>query len=87
MMQNSRQENKFSRRRFFPLLGGSLIVPFFGIGQNEHPSDSDPNADYDTLLKPDGTIVKVKSKVIKESKVINKNVSNTSMLKWLKGKF
>ena len=39
--------------------------------------------DFQTLLKPDGTIVKVKASALKNSKVINKNISNSSFLKWL----
>jgi hypothetical protein len=78
---------KISRRGMLPLLGGSLLIPFLGFSNTVNDDVPSNEEDYETLLKPDGTVVKVKSKVIKESKVVSKNVSNTSMLKWLKKKF
>ena len=39
--------------------------------------------EYQTLLKPDGTAVKVKVSALKKSKILKKNVSNESFLNWL----
>jgi len=87
MKQKSKHEEKLSRRHFFPLVGSSLLIPFLGFGENDlddklHSSDDE----FETLLKPDGTTVKVRVKTVKESKVIEKKVSNRSLLKWLNKK-
>jgi hypothetical protein len=75
--------NRFSRRHLFPLLGGSLLLPFLGFGGEDLEQEEDSNIEYETLLKPDGTTVKVKVGTINKSKVIKKNMSNTSFLNWL----
>jgi len=87
MKDTSKKGTKISRRGMLPLLGGSLLIPFLGFSSAANDKVPDIEEDYETLLKPDGTVVKVKTKVIKESKVLSKNVTNTSMLKWLKKKF
>jgi len=87
---NKRETGKakqISRRGFLPILGGSVLMPFLGFGNtiNEDiDSEIDNNEDeYQTLLKPDGTTVKVKVSTIKKAKVVKQNVSNTSFLSWL----
>lgn len=87
MKQKSKHEEKLSRRHFFPLVGSSLLIPFFGFGENDLDKSTNSNNDeFETLLKPDGTTVKVRVKTVKESKVIKKKVSNKSLLKWLNKK-
>ena len=85
-MSNSSEKNKnISRRNFFPVLGLSFLLPVLGFGKSS-PKNTLPkssNNDYQTLLKPDGTIVKVKTNTVKKSKVIHKNISNSSFLNWL----
>jgi len=83
MKQKSKHEEKFSRRHFFPLVGSSLLIPFLGFGENTKSSANSNNDEFETLLKPDGTTVKVRVKTVKESKIIKKKVSNKSLLKWL----
>ncbi len=88
-MEDKSKPEKISRRNLFPLLGGALLMPFLGSAS---PSDNsieseDENEAYETLLKPDGTTVKVKVSTLKKSKVIKKNVSNKSLLTWLGKKF
>jgi len=85
MNSKSKKGKHISRRGMLPILGGSLLIPFLGMGNNNE-SDiylSDDNEEYQTLLKPDGTTVKVKVSTIKRSKVIEKNISNNSFLNWL----
>ena len=85
-MSNSIKNRKqFSRRSFIPILGSSLLLPFFGFGENtsEKILDTNKEEDYQTLLKPDGTTVKVKRSTLKKSKVIKKNISNSSFLNWI----
>jgi hypothetical protein len=87
MKQKSKHEEKLSRRHFFPLVGSSLLIPFLGFGENDLDNGTHSNNDeFETLLKPDGTTVKVRVKTVKESKVIKKKVSNKSLLKWLNKK-
>ncbi|HLF51326.1 hypothetical protein [Flavobacterium sp.] len=84
-MKNSDKNDKIqiSRRGFLPLLGGGLILPLLGFGKPT-PEILDEAAEYQTLLKPDGTTVRVKKSVLAKSKVIEKNISNKSLLGWLK---
>lgn len=86
MTNQSRKGKPISRRGILPILGSSLLIPFIGFGltetQEELPID-DNEEEYQTLLKPDGTAVKVKASTLKNSKVIKKNVSNNSFLNWL----
>jgi len=84
MRDKSRNRQKISRRRILPILGGTLLLPIFGFNQ-VHPTSADfpEEEEYETLLKPDGTTVKVKVKALKSSKVLKKNISNSSFLNWL----
>ncbi len=82
--QPSGNEKKISRRGILPLLGSGLLIPFLGFGKTEASETSSPkDEEYQTLLKPDGTTVKVKVSALKKSKVVKKNVSNSSFLNWL----
>jgi len=85
------KEKQISRRSFLPFLGGSLLIPFLGFGS---PVNKDAEIDknegedeYQTLLKPDGTTVKVKTSALRKAKVVKKNISNKSLLTWLGKKF
>lgn len=71
-----------SRRTILPIIGGSLLMPFAGFSDTATEiADEDQ---YEILLKPDGTTVKVKKSVINTSEVVDKKISNKSLLKWLK---
>jgi len=85
MEDNIRKGTKISRRGILPLLGSTLLIPFLGFGNSNTQESVKPQEDeeYQTLLKPDGTAVKVKISAIKKSKVIKENVSNKSFLSWL----
>lgn len=85
----SKGGKKISRRGMLPLLGSGLLIPFLGFGKTEDTIDPATREDeeYQTLLKADGTTVKVKVSALKNSKVIKKNISNTSFLGWLNKKF
>lgn len=84
MKDKSKNRHKISRRRILPILGGTFLLPFFGFNQDP-PSVADlpEEEEYETLLKPDGTTVKVKVRALKSSKIVKKNISNTSFLQWL----
>lgn len=87
MSQKPKKENAISRRGLFPLLGSSLLLPFIGYQQEAAPEESIEEEEYKTLLKPDGTIVKVRASALKNSKVIKKNIPNSTFLQWLGKKF
>lgn len=74
--------DKFTRRGFLPIIGSSLLIPFIGSAKNEE-LETINEEDYQILLKPDGTSVKVKKSTIQESKVKKKSISNKSFLKWI----
>jgi len=84
MKQKSKKGNQISRRGILPILGSTLLVPFLGFGK---PIDdniiSEENEEYQTLLKPDGSTVKVKINTLKKSKIIKRNISNKALLNWL----
>ncbi len=84
MKNQSSEGRKISRRGILPILGGSLLLPFLGFSNTaiEEVSNSE-DEEYQTLLKPDGTTVKVKISAIKKAKIVEKNVSNKSFLNWL----
>jgi hypothetical protein len=87
-MSNKPKKGKaISRRGLFPLLGSSLLIPFLGFNQETAPEETKQEEAYETLLKPDGTIVKVKVSALKNSKVIKKNIPNATFLQWLGKKF
>ena len=87
MKSKSRKGKQISRRGILPILGSTLLIPFLGFSK---PMDEEiinsEGEEYQTLLKPDGTSVKVKVSVLKNSKVIKKNISNKSFLNWLNKK-
>ena len=85
MKNTSKKGKQISRRGFLPILGGSLLIPFLGLGSNniDDATISEKDEEYQTLLKPDGTTVKVKVSTLNKSKVIKKNITNTSFLNWL----
>ena len=62
----------------FPvLLGGGLLIPFLGFSNSDTNSIPE-DEEYTTLLKADGTAVKVKTSTLNKSKIIKKNISNKS---------
>ena len=75
------QKNKFTRRGFLPILGGSLLLPFLG---NSNPITTESvSEEYEILLKPDGTPVRVKKDTVKKAEVVKKSISNKKLLNWL----
>ena len=89
MKDKSRKGVKISRRNILPILGSTILIPFLGFGKsdNEEKKDIEDNHEYQTLLKPDGTAVKVKVSTIEKSKIVQKNINNKSFLNWLGKKF
>ena len=76
-------ENKkgIGRRQFLPVLGTGLLLPLLPLkAQSLEPAEKE---EYRTLLKPDGTAVRVKVSSLKKSKVVRKQISNKDLLNWL----
>jgi len=82
---NQNKKNQISRRGFLPIIGGGLLFPFLGFGKSKK-ENTDDKEEYQTLLRADGTAVRVKKSVLANSKIIEKNISNKSLLGWLKNK-
>lgn len=88
-MKDEKQKSRLvSRRSFLPILGGTLMIPFLGNSKTETASVEEPenSEEFRTLLKSDGTTVRVKTSTLKKAKVVKKNVSNRSLLSWLSNK-
>jgi len=85
MTKKTKKGTQLSRRVILPLLGSTLLLPILGFGKSSVNEITIPEEDeeYQTLLKPDGTAVKVKVSAVKNSKIIQKNISNESFLNWL----
>lgn len=85
MEKKTGKENKISRRGVLPIIGSGLLIPFLGFGNSKNADLvlPDEKEEYQTLLKPDGTAVKVKVSTLKKSKIVKKNISNKSFLNWL----
>jgi len=74
-------KNKISRRKFLPLLGGTALLPLFGFTKiGKEPK----NVNKKVLLKSDGTPVLIEENVLRNAKIVSKNISNKSLLGWLK---
>jgi hypothetical protein len=85
MKNKSEISTPISRRGLLPILASGLLVPFLGLGNsnNETIKGREEEEEYQTLLKPDVTVVKVKKKTVQESKIIQKDMSNKSLSNWL----
>jgi len=84
MKTNAFKIKSISRRQIVPLLASVFIIPILGFKniQNVLPKNIQKD-EYQTLLKPDGTTVKVKISAIKKAKIIKKNISNKTFFNWL----
>lgn len=90
MGKPGKQPKTISRRGLMPLLFGSLFIPYLGIGAAPKAELKKPIAgqsdEFQTLLKADGSVVRVKKHVVANARVVRKNVSNKSLLSWLNKK-
>lgn len=85
MNESTNNKKSLTRRGFLPLLGGGLLLPVLGLGKSNSKNTED-SEEHQILLRPDGTTVKVRKSVIEKSNVVEKNISNQSLLSWLKTK-
>lgn len=89
MATSDKKYNIVSRRGF---LGTGLMLPFLSVTQTpllagnteKKPTQDVDNDEYTTMLTSAGGVVRVKKSALKESRIISKNLSNKSLLDWLK---
>ena len=88
MEKKSGKGKKISRRGILPIIGSGLLIPFLGFGNPDDTQQKivDNDEEYQTLLKPDGTTVKVKISALQKSNIVQKNISNKSFSNWLSKK-
>jgi len=83
--KHTEHQKGIGRRQFLPVLGTGLLLPLLPVqAKNLQPEEDE--SDYQTLLKPDGTVVKVPKKAVDNARVVQKEISNKSMLNWLRHK-
>ena len=76
----------FSRRRILTLVGSGVLLSCLGFGQGPQTDRTESRVDdeeYDTFLKADGAVVRVKRKSSRRAKVLSKKLSNKTLLRWL----
>ena len=83
MKKEPEKSKGIKRRKFLPILGTGLLLPFLPT-RLKAGVPKEPEEEYKTLLKADGTAVRVKQSGLKQSKVVRKNINNTELLSWLK---
>ena len=83
MKKNKKTRFEISRRKFFPFLSAGFLLPFFGHAKTAQKLVEEDEG-YQTLLTKDGKAVRVKKNAVRGSKVVDKGLSNKSLLSWLK---
>lgn len=73
-----------SRRKFLPFLGGGILLPFIGSTKDVEAIIEPADKSFKTMLTKDGKLVKVRTNTVNASKVVDKKMSNKSLLGWLK---
>ena len=90
MKKPEKNTENITRRGLLPLLFSGLFIPYLGMGApagtEGEKKDGDEAEQYQTLLKADGSVVRVKKHVVANSKVVSKHVSNKALLGWLNKK-
>lgn len=85
-MEPNNKSNPLSRKKF---LGISLALPFLPVAKSlaaataAHQKQDD---EFVTMLNAEGKAVRVRKDALKTAKVIEKKMSNQSLLSWLKPK-
>lgn len=82
MNEDPKKSKGMGRRQVLPILGGGLLLPFLPA-KAQAAAGPAPSEEYQTLLKPDGTTVRVRVSSLKNSRVIRENLSNTELREWL----
>ncbi|MGB5314417.1 MAG: hypothetical protein WBN56_00310 [Robiginitalea sp.] len=83
MKDDSKNPKGINRRKFLPILGSGLLLPLLPATASTPNVSASEEQEYQTLLKPDGTAVRVKVSSLKKSNVVKKNISNAELRNWL----
>ncbi len=86
MKDEEEKSKQLTRRGLVPLLLGCFLIPYLGQGNTSAAPAKEARADddtYETFLKADGTVVRVKRKAARGARVVKKHVSNQTLLSWL----
>lgn len=81
------EKSKWLSRRGF--LGAGLLLPFLSVARtppavHEKEEDKKEEDEYTTMLTAKGGVVKVRKSALKGARIVKKNMSNKSLLDWLK---
>ncbi|AFL83931.1 hypothetical protein Belba_1304 [Belliella baltica DSM 15883] len=85
-MKSESKNIQISRKKF---LGLSLTLPFLNDATSlaaEPARQQAKDDEFITMLTADGKAVRVRKDAVKNAKVIEKKMSNQSLLNWLKPK-
>ena len=86
MKDKAEKGKQLTRRGLLPLLLGGFLIPYLGQGNTKTAAVKEAREDddtYETFLKADGTVVRVKRKAARGAKIMKKNVSNKTLRSWL----
>jgi hypothetical protein len=82
MDEKPKKKGGLKRRAFLPILGSGLLLPLLPVHASS-PGSEKEEASYMTLLKPDGTIVKVKKSTVDKARIVQPKLSNAELRNWL----
>lgn len=82
MNEDPKKSKGMGRRQVLPILGSGLLLPFLPAEAKAAAGPAAPE-EYKTLLKPDGTTVRVKVSSLQNSRVVRENLSNSELREWL----
>lgn len=84
-MKKKSKKESFTRAKFLSALGAISLFPLTSKAEVIEDFDSSLQ-EYDILLKPDGTTVKVKKSNLSKSSRVKEKMDNPTMKKWLENK-
>jgi len=84
MNSNSKKTTTVSRGKFLTAFGSLLLIPFVSKAQLTQTTLESEDDDYQVLLKPDGSAVKVKRKQVENATTVKSKINNSTMFSWLK---
>ena len=83
MNKKHKNDIRIGRRKFLPFLGTGLLISLLPSSARSASQTKEKKEQYQTLLKPDGTVVRVKSSKVTTAKKIRQKVNNSDLLNWL----
>ena len=84
MKIKQQKKSGMKRRKLLPFLSSLFFLPFISSAKTVTEIVDDVAPTYQTMLTKDGKAVQVRTRAVNDSKVVDKQLSNKSLLKWLK---